>query len=70
MNGVLFLKGVREPKPRILGWVNINDGALIVMSADCLQDVKAYVQMRGFRNYEWREPTMPLYRMRRVESWQ
>lgn len=65
----LVTKMDENDKPRYIGYVILNMAAVMIMEAQCMEDVEAYCKMRGFREWKWRIPKEQKYKLIRVKGW-
>ena len=66
---VTCLPGEGPYVTRYIGYVLINGGAVKVMEAQCMEDVRNYVKERRYSHYEYRVPKYHKYQMIRVKEW-
>jgi hypothetical protein len=71
MNDTLYLvaKFDENNRQRYIGYVIINMAALKVVEAQSMEDIEAYMQDKGYKQYVWRIPKQQKYQMIRVKEW-
>lgn len=65
----LVCKFNENNKMRYIGYVIFNMAAVKVMEASTMEDVEAYCEMRGFKQWKFRVPKEQKYQLIRTKGW-